>query len=266
MSDGMTARRRRDLIARRVRETGSVEVADLMAEFGLTDTSIRRDLTILEKRGVLRRVRGGGVQTTKALELVGHYVERTRERWDEKRAIASAAVGYVNPEDVIVLDSGTTVLAMARRLAQERRRLGTLRIVTNSIALLDEVGVWAKPNLMVLGGIYLPEHRATAGPEALKQLNRISADRAFLGCDGLTLDEGITTAHPLIAETGRKMAERAGEVIVLADHTKLGRAGFVSIMPNEMIDVLITDADAPEGVVARLRDQGVDVVLVEKGA
>jgi len=115
-----------------------------------------------------------------------------------------------------------------------------------------------------LGGIYLPEHRATVGPEVLESLQQISAQRVFLGCDGLTLDGGITTAHPLIAETGRAMASRAEQVIVLADHSKLGRAGFVTIMPLGKIDVLITDPSAPKQLLSNLRERGIQVLVASE--
>ena len=141
--------------------------------------------------------------------------------------------------------------------------MGTLRIVTNSILLLDEVGLWATPNLLLIGGIYLPEHRATVGPEVLDSLQQISAQKVFLGCDGLTLESGITTAHPLIAEAGRAMASRADQVVVLADHSKLGKAGFVSIMPVEKIDVLITDPSAPAYDIDVLRERGIKVIIAD---
>jgi DeoR/GlpR family transcriptional regulator of sugar metabolism len=117
----------------------------------------------------------------------------------------------------------------------------------------------------LLGGIYLPEHKATVGPEVLESLQQISAQRVFLGCDGLTLDGGITTAHPLIAEAGRAMASRADQVIVLADHSKLGIAGFVPIMDIEKIDVLITDSNAPDQIIADLRKRNVEVIVASDG-
>jgi DeoR/GlpR family transcriptional regulator of sugar metabolism len=114
----------------------------------------------------------------------------------------------------------------------------------------------------MLGGIFLPEHQATVGPETLRGLQQFNATCAFLGCDGLTLEGGITSAHPLVAEVGRVMAERAEEVIVLADSSKLGQAGFVPIIPLGKINVLITDAGAPSPIVDGLRRQGVEVLLV----
>lgn len=256
----MNARQRRELISRRVSVEGGVQIADLMEEFRLTDTTIRRDLSILERMGLLSRVHGAAVSTGKALQVAS--LERLMNLHSpEKQRIGAAAAEYIHDQDVIILDSGTTVFQLARHIPPELRRVGALRIVTNSTSLVDEVGVWSSPNLLLLGGIYLPEHRATVGPEVLHQLGEISAKVAFLGCDGFTLSGGITTAHPLMAETGRMMAERAEQVIVLADNNKLSRAGFVPIIPIQKINVLITDTGASMEILTGLREQGVKVVL-----
>jgi DeoR/GlpR family transcriptional regulator of sugar metabolism len=262
MNDHLNARQRRNSITRLVRDRGRVQVTELMAEFDLTDTSIRRDLSILEEKGVLNRVHGGAVSTSEGIQISA-LEERINHHGVEKRRIGAVAAGLIQAQDVIILDSGTTVLQVAKHIPDTLRQMGTLRIVTNSTLLLDEMGFWATPNLLLLGGIFLPEHRATVGPELLGCLNQISAHRAFLGCDGLTLDGGITSAHPLIAEAGRMMASRAEEVIVLADNTKLGKAGFVPIMQIDKIDLLITDAKTPEEMITSLRERNVQVLVVQ---
>jgi DeoR/GlpR family transcriptional regulator of sugar metabolism len=262
MTEQLSARKRREVIARLIRDQAYVKVADLMREFELTDTSIRRDLSILEKKGILRRVHGGAVSTTEGLQTIA-LEERILHNGADKKMIGAAAAALINSHDVIIFDSGTTVLQAAKKIPASLQKMGTLRIITNNTLLLDEVGLWATPNLLLLGGIYLPEHRATVGPEVLEFLQQISAQKVFLGCDGLSLNSGITTAHPLIAAVGKAMASRADQVVVLADHSKLGKAGFVSIMPVEKIDVLITDSSAPEDDLSKLRDRGVQVIVAE---
>ena len=260
MIEQLNAQQRRNLISTYVRDRTRVKVVDLMDEFGLTDTSIRRDLSILEGKGILRRVHGGAVSTSEGLHIMD-FEERSSHFGPEKRIIGEFAANLIQSKDVILLDSGTTVLQVAKHIPNSIRQTGTLRIVTNSTLLLDEVGLWASPNLLLLGGIYLPEHQATVGPEVLESLQQISAQRVFLGCDGLSSDGGITTAHPLIAEAGRAMASRAEQVIVLADHSKLGKAGFVPIMPIERIDILITDTSAPDHIINDLQDKGIKVLI-----
>lgn len=235
-----------------------------MEEFGLTDTSIRRDLTILEDKGLIRRVHGGAVSTNEGLHS-SVLEDRILQHGLEKRKIGAAAAQYILPHEVIFLDTGSTVLHVARSIPDSIKQLGSLRIVTNSTLLLDEIGMWATPNLILLGGIFLPDHWATVGPEVLDALKQYSAHHAFLSCDGLTLEGGITTAHPLIAQAEREMANRSEQVIVLADHSKLGRSGFVPIMPVSEIDILITDSGASEEMVAELCGRGVEVVVVPMG-
>lgn len=256
----LTAQKRRELISTYIRDQTHIKVIDLMEEFGLTDTSIRRDLSILEDKGILRRVHGGAVSTSEGLQIMD-FEDRNSHFGLEKRKIGEFAANLIQSKDVILLDSGTTVLQVAKHIPNSIRQTGTLRIVTNSTLLLDEVGFWASPNLLLLGGIYLPEHQATVGPEVLESLQQISAQRVFLGCDGLSIDGGITTAHPLIAETGRAMASRAEQIVVLADHSKLGKAGFVPIMPIAKIDILITDNSAPEHIIKDLRERGIEVLI-----
>lgn len=257
----MNTYQRRDLIVQKILEQGRVQISDLVQEFELTDTSIRNDLTILEEKGLLRRIHGGAVSTSRSIQLAA-YNTRMEHNREQKARIASAAAARLNPVDIILLDSGTTVQYLARQIPAQVQRSGRLRIVTNSIPILEEIGGWAPHNLLMLGGIFLPEHQATVGPEALHGLEQITATTAFLGCDGLTIEGGITSAHPLVAEVGRMMAERAEQVIVLADSSKLERAGFVPIIPMDRIDLLITDNETSTDVVDDLQMRGIEVLRV----
>ena len=255
------ATRRRSLIAQIVQENNSVRVSDLVRQFKVTETSIRRDLTILESSGVLKRTHGGAIYSP------GHtraesYGEKMRIRIEEKKRIGAAAAGLIRPDEVILLDSGTTTLQVLKNIPKELRLGNSLTIVTNSISIADEVFTWPSPNLILLGGIYLPDYHATVGPQALAQLRELTVDKVFLGADGLTIGNGWTTANILMAEVDRLMVERARQVILVADSSKLGRVGFVPIRPLSSIHTLLTDEKAPSDLVRSIRDIGVEVVLV----
>jgi DeoR/GlpR family transcriptional regulator of sugar metabolism len=114
----------------------------------------------------------------------------------------------------------------------------------------------------VLGGIYLPDYQATVGPQTLKQLQELMADCVFLGADGLTLKGGATTANILMAEVDRMMIERSRRAVLVTDSSKIGRSGFVPITPLSAFQKIITDTNAPEDVVAGIRELGVEVQLV----
>ena len=135
-------------------------------------------------------------------------------------------------------------------------------MVTNSVPISQEVLAWPSPNLIVLGGIYLPDYQATAGPQTLLQLQDLAADCVFLGADGLTLQGGVTTADILMAEVDRLMAERSRKAILVTDSSKLGRMGFVPVKPLSAFQMIITDTEAPAEIVDAIRAEGVEVMLV----
>jgi DeoR family transcriptional regulator of aga operon len=137
-----------------------------------------------------------------------------------------------------------------------------LTIITNSLRLAEDVMTWPAPNLILLGGLCVPDYQAIVGAQALEQLEHLMADKVFLGVDGLTLSEGATTADILMAELNRRMAERARQVILVTDSSKLGRAGFEPIVPLDRIHRLVTDSGAPEELVQVLRAEGVQVDCV----
>jgi DeoR family transcriptional regulator, aga operon transcriptional repressor len=252
---------RRARIAQMLREGRRLQVADLVHEFGVTDTSIRRDLAILEANGVLLRVHGGAV--ARASETRPKAVtDRMRLHLAEKQRIGEAAAKLVGPGEIILLDSGTTTLQVATHIPATLRTASMLTIITNSLRLAEEVLTWPAPNLILLGGLCVPDYQAIVGAQALEQLEHVMVDKVFLGIDGLTMTDGATTADILMAEINRRMAERAHQVILVTDSSKLGRAGFEPIVRVNQIHRLITDTGAPEALVKELRGEGVQVDCV----
>ena len=257
----MTAVERRNRIAERVRGGQDVRVADLVREFGVTETSIRRDLSVLEAGGKLLRVHGGAVPAAAA----GHeqaYHEKMGRRIDQKRRIGAAAARLIEHGDVLVFDAGTTTLQAALHVPEAMRSGNMLTIATNSIPLALHVQDWPSPSLVLLGGMFLPDQQATVGPVTITQLREFRADKFFLGADGIDLRLGVMTAHLLMAEVNRTMAEQARKVILAVDSSKFGRTGFVPIIPVHRVDLLITDDEAPPETVEEIRQAGVEVWLV----
>jgi DeoR/GlpR family transcriptional regulator of sugar metabolism len=184
---------RREQIASLVEDVPRVSVAELAAQFGVTDVSIRRDLTILEEQGFLRRVHGGAVAATREHGR-NAYALRARTAREEKKRIGAAAAALVSPGDVVAFDSGSTVAQVAAHIARPLRRSNALTVVTNSLPVLDEVGRWESPHLVCLGGLYLPDHQALVGPQTAADMRGLSADIAFLGCEAHR-ETGLTTPH-----------------------------------------------------------------------
>lgn len=257
---GLSAHERRERIARLVEEAQRVSVADLTARFGVTDASIRRDLILLEGSARLRRVHGGAVSHGARL-TAGAFATKLRLRREEKTRIGIAAARLVQAGEVVVFDSGTTVAQVAAQMPSARRAPNAITAVTYSLPVIDEIGGWEAPHLVVVGGLYLPEYRAFVGPQAIEGLAGLTADVIFLGCDGLTVDAGLTTPHVLVAEIGAAATARSRRVVAVADSTKIGRQGFKTIVALGDVDVLITDTGANPELVAQIRAAGVEVIL-----
>jgi DeoR/GlpR family transcriptional regulator of sugar metabolism len=257
---GISARARRDEIARLVDEDERVSVSELTDRFHVTDASIRRDLMILEDAGRLRRIHGGAVARLDA-RARGTYSIKQREHRERKARIGAAAAGLLGPGDVAFFDSGTTVAQVAAHVPIVLRRAGAITVVTHSLPVIDEIGDWESPHLICLGGLYLPDYQALVGPQTIATVRELSADIVFLGCDGLTIEAGLTTPHMLVAEVGAALASRSRRIVAVADSSKIGRQGFTPIVPLHVVNVLITDDAADPIAIERLRRLGVEVIL-----
>lgn len=259
-STRMSALERRAIIARLAEEQERISVAELAERFGITDVSIRRDLALLEDAGKLRRVHGGAVAGRSAMRD-RPYVQRARENRDAKESIGRAAATLISPGDVLIFDSGSTVAQVAANVAPALRRSGAITVVTNSLPVIEQVAMWDSPHLVCVGGLYLPDHEALVGPQAIEQLRELSADIAFIGCDGWTSEGGLMTPHVLVAQMGAEIVARGQRVVAVADSSKIGRRGFTPIVPISSVDVLVTDAAADPTEVARARAAGVEIVV-----
>ena len=258
MMDGPDSRR--VAIAEEARASGMVRVSDLSRRFGVSTVSIRRDLAKLEEIGLLKRVYGGAVSLPSA-SLARSYETKLKHRLEEKKRIGRAAVGTIRDGDCVILDSGTTVLQIARALLSSVGDIGQLTVITPSFPVFRELSMVEDVQLFVLGGMYLPEYQTLVGPQTLACLRGFHANKLFLGSDGLSLDHGVTTAHVLEAEVSRAMVKAASEIIVVADSSKIDSVGFTTIIPVTDVHKLITDSEAPDEFVRELERRGVEVVL-----
>lgn len=241
----------------RAREQGRVEVGALAADFGVTPETVRRDLTVLERRGVLRRVHGGAIP----IERLGFEPEvATRDRLltDEKARIARAALAELpDDEGAIFLDAGTTTKRLAELLPTDR----ALTVVTNAVNLLDTLSL--RPNLTVLflGGRLRPRTLATVDAWALDALREVYVDVAFLATNGFSLERGLTTSDVNEAAVKRAVIASARRTVLLADRTKVGNDHFQRFGEPADIDTFITDTALDTDLAREIEDAGVRVLL-----
>jgi DeoR/GlpR family transcriptional regulator of sugar metabolism len=259
--EDLSAAERRSQIAQMVLESGKVFVSALVEQFRVTETSIRRDLTLLEENGRLKRVHGGAIPIPGS-SRTDSFSEKKELHIKAKERIGIYAAGLIKPKDILLLDSGTTTLQVIRHVPSTLRSSNLITLVTNSQPIAQEVLTWPSPNLTILGGLYLPDYQATVGPQTLAQLQEMRASKVFLGADGLTLQSGATTANVLMAEVDRMMVEHSQQVILVTDSSKFGRVGFVPVKPVNSFHMIITDTNAPPTMVQAFRDLGVEVLLV----
>jgi len=255
------ANARRLAILKMVRDRELVRVSELSQRFGVSEVSIRRDLTKLGEYGLLRRVHGGAVVSP---QLASGDMARANEsdpRLGEKKRIGRAAASLIRSGDRIILDSGTTVLEVAREIAEDSG-MGQLTVTTASLPAFTALAVARNVHLVVLGGIYLPDYQTLVGPQTMASLQGLHVDKLFLGADGLSRRSGVTTANMLEAEVSRAMAQAAAEIIVVSDSSKIDNVGFTTIIPLTEVHTLITDDQAPPDFVAAVRRWGAKVMLV----
>lgn len=245
----MYAEERQQLIATRAHRDGRVSVAILADELEVASETIRRDLEVLDRAGVLRRVHGGAVPTDR-LQLVETGVdERLATQAAQKNRIARAALAQLpTGSGSLVLDAGTTTGRLAELLPVN----GDLSVVTNAVTAAASLAARTRIPVHLLGGRIRGVTQATVGADALDTLHRTRVDVAFLGTNGLTADHGFSTPDPDEAAMKRAMVRAARRVVVLADSAKLGQEHLVAFATLEEVDVLITDDGITDAQRARI--------------
>jgi DeoR family transcriptional regulator, fructose operon transcriptional repressor len=246
---------RRHEIAVLVRQNGRGEVSELADRFAVTPETIRRDLTDLEQRDVLRRVHGGAIpiERFRAEPAVG---EKAASMAKEKGRIASAAVSFIPDRGTAMLDAGTTTLALAQVFPDRE-----LTVFTNALPVGLELAARRNIQLYVIGGRVRGRTLAHVDEWALRHLADLRVDVAFVGTNALTVERGLSTPDPAEAAVKGGICRAAQQVIVLADHTKVGEEDTVRFASIEDVDVLVTDDGLPAIDREALEEAGVEVVL-----
>jgi DeoR family transcriptional regulator, fructose operon transcriptional repressor len=249
------AAERQQRILDRARSDGRVEVAALAQELDVTPETVRRDLSVLERHGLLRRVHGGAMP----LESLGFEprLDVRQERYTaEKERIAKAAVEELPDEGTVLLDSGSTTQLLAEHLPYDRE----LTVVTNSVAIAGIVAHRENLSLFLLGGRVRGRTLAAVGEWATHALEGISVDVAFVGTNGITVRRGLTTPDQDEALVKRTMVAVARRVIVLCDHSKFGTDHFAHVAPLDAVDTVITDTALDEETSTEIEAAGPNVV------
>jgi DeoR/GlpR family transcriptional regulator of sugar metabolism len=255
----MLARHRQSLILQSVRNDGSARVSDLTQQLGVSDMTIRRDLEVLAKDGLVEKVHGGAVLPGSHGGHEPGFEDKLVLERPEKTSIARTAAGLVRPGTAIAIAAGTTTFALAQCLLD----VPGLTIVTNSLRVANLFGGNRTPDVasVVLTGGMRTASDALVGPVADLTIASLHFDTLFLGCTGLDPEVGLSTPNLAEAETNRALIKVARRVVVLADHTKWGVVSLASFAPIDKINVLVTDVLLPSDAHAALDGRVGEIVV-----
>lgn len=253
----MYAEERQKVILERARQDGRVDVTGLASEFDVTYETIRRDLTALERHGVLRRVHGGAIPVER-LGFEPALNVRDSVMTQEKERIAKAALAELPDEGAILLDAGSTTGRLAEQLPTDRE----LTVVTNSLSIALTLTSRTNINLMLLGGRLRTRTQASVDAWALRALAESYVDVAFMATNGVSVERGLTTPDPAEAEVKRAMIASSRRAVLLADHTTVGNDHFARFAAVEDLDLVITDNGLADGLADELEATGLSVRAV----
>ncbi|MEN3357672.1 MAG: DeoR family transcriptional regulator, fructose operon transcriptional repressor [Mycobacteriales bacterium] len=253
----MYAEERQQEILRRARADGRVDVVRLAEELAVTGETVRRDLTVLERAGVVRRVHGGAIPIER-LGFEPALAARDTVLTGEKERIAKAAVAELPDGGAIIIDAGSTTGRLADALPGDRE----LTVVVNAPPLATALAM--RPNVIVimLGGRVRGRTLATVDDMALLPLSQLHVDVAFMATNGLSVECGLTTPDPAEASVKRAMIAAARRTVLLADHTKVGNDYLARFGSLSEVDLLITDSGLDEDVADELDQAGLRVTRV----
>lgn len=232
----------------------TVDVQDLVQEFGVSPASVRRDLGLLEQQKLLTRTHGGAVTHGLLYELPLRY---RQGRTQEKRRIAKVAARLARDCRAVGLTGGTTTTEVGRELAHREG----LKVVTNALNIAAELVIHSGIDLVVTGGSARSASYELTGRWAEAMLSGVHLDLAYVGVDGISADGGLATQSEVEAQTNHALINAAARVVVVADSSKIGRPAFAPIATVDEITDLVTDSDADEAALARLTDRGVTIHL-----
>lgn len=231
-----------------------IGVAELLDRFDVSIATIRRDLSSLQKEGLIKRTRGGAVLEKRSLVDLS-YQERERKFIQSKIRIAEKALEYIETGDRVFFNDGTTIMQIAKQLA---RKDTSISVMTNSIKVADILLFNKNIDVILIGGDIREFSYASSGPLAELMLDSLNANKAIIGADAFHPERGVSI-HPIAeASLSRKMISNSDKVIVVGDSSKMGSIASVTVCKWEEVDVFITDSINSE---ARRKIEGYHVVI-----
>lgn len=250
----MQAEERQQRIEEYLQRVEFASLDELSKQVGVSPSTVRRDLALLESVGNIRRTHGGARLLNPRSD---EFLFNTREplQLAEKEAIARAAAALVEPRESVIIDAGTTAYHVARELESRRPQL-----ITNSLPVANLFSSSSQVEVVVSGGVIYPRLEVLVGPLAVGSISAMHADVAMMSAGGIST-EGISNSHALLIDVQVAMIKAARRVVFCLDHTKFGRQSIAFLCGLDVVNTVVTDSGAPADLVQALRDRGIEVVI-----
>ncbi len=253
----MLSTERQQVILELIEKNGQIEVADLVERFDVSEMTIRRDLDVLDRKGLLRRVHGGAV-SNRGRSYEPSFLSRSVKNIEEKKRIGKAAANLIQSGDSILLDVGTTTLEIARHLHHRQN----LTIITPCFQIASILVEYPGIRLILTGGILRPGELSLVGHLAERAIRDFYVDKLFLGAAGVDLEAGFTEFNLEDTLIKQVMLSRAKDITVVADSSKFGQVAFTAIAPLQAANRIITDKNLSQKIVSKIQELGIELVLV----
>ena len=254
----MQAEERQHRIGEYLQKVEFASLEEIATQVNASVSTVRRDLTVLEMAGTLRRTHGGArIAVPRSDEFT--FSARDTHQLAEKEAIGRACAQLILPNQSVIIDAGTTVYHVARYLESKAPQ-----IITNSLPVANLFASANRLEVVVSGGVIYPRLGVLVGPLAVEAFSKIHADVAIMSAGGLSL-EGITNSHGLLIDIQRAMINGAQKVIFCFDHTKFGRKSVLPLCELDCVDTIVTDSNAPVELIQSLRERQLEVIVAPGG-
>ena len=253
----MSAEERQKRIENYLKQVEFASLEELAKQVDASVSTVRRDLTLMETTGVLKRTHGGARlgEPSSSDEFI--FTARETHQLTEKEAIGKACAELIQPNQSVIIDAGTTTYHVARYLENK-----TPHIITNSLPVANLFAGANRLEVVVSGGVIYPRLGVLVGPLAVEAFTKMHADVAIMSSGGIVL-EGVSNSHGLLIDIQRAMINAAQRVIFCFDHTKFGRQSVLPLCGLDCIDTIVTDSNAPMELVEQFREKGIEVVVAQ---
>jgi DeoR family transcriptional regulator of aga operon len=257
---GLIKEERLNRILQVIQKDGHAMAGDLARNFGVSEITIRRDLSELDEKGFVRRAHGGAIIST-SMALETPIIHRLVQEKECKQAIARTAASMINDGESVFIGSGSTAAYVAHYLTNHKH----LTVVTNALNISTDLATAEEITVVVLGGMMRHEELSLIGHIAEQSLNEVTIDKVIIGIPAVDLVAGLTNDYLPEVITDRTILNRAREVILVADHTKCGKVASAFVAPLNRVNLFITDAYTPPEFLEGVQAQGVNVIVAENG-